>query len=438
MDKQPAIIDIRTPRARPKAVKLTPQQERLWSDTRVALLWEAPAFSHIFYTMLDTLGSEHVALFTADVPIAATDGTGLLLNPETFFQFNLKERVFIVAHEIMHCIFNHCAIGFQMAMRGKVAYPDGLELEYNDKMMNVALDLVINDGLIESKTGQFNKSWLHDPKIATNKDSGTEAYRKIYEQQKGGKGGGKPPPMGGGGQGFDEHLAPGTSQGKDGVTASQQRNEAEWQTALSQAMNAAKAQGKLPANLERMFGDILNPTVDWREKIQSLFARKVGAGTYDWRKPDRHFITRDIYAPARSGFGAGTVIVGVDTSGSIGPKELDMFFAEMAGILEDVRPRQLLVVWCDAQIGRVDECDEPGDLNHVRSLGAPGGGGTSFIPVFEYAASLGSEIDALVYLTDGMGTFPDVAPSYPVIWGSIYPQSQYPFGDVVDIPIQHT
>lgn len=49
---------------------------------------------------------------------------------------------------------------------------------------------------------------------------------------------------------------------------------------------------------------------------------------------------------------------------------------------------------------------------------------------------MGLEPDALVYLTDGHGTFPTQAPSYPVLWGNITPNYKYPFGDVVDIPLQ--
>ena len=202
-------------------------------------------------------------------------------------------------------------------------------------------------------------------------------------------------------------------------------------------MNSAKVQGKLPASLDRMFGELLTPAVDWREKIQALFARKVGSGSYNWRRPDRRLIVRDIYAPGRSGFGAGTVVVAVDTSGSIGERELDMFFAEMSGILEDVRPRQLLVMWCDAKVHRIDECEEAMDLNHIRAKGAPGGGGTSFVPVFDKIAEMGLEPDALVYLTDGYGYFPKPS-AYSVIWGNISAPGSvnYPFGDVVDVPKQ--
>ena len=428
---------------------LTPQQERLWSDTRAALIWHCPAFSHIFYTLLQNTGNKDNAVFTLDdeiCPIAATDGSNLILNtgPNGFFRFNLNQRVFISAHEIMHCILNHCVLGHGWKMQGKVSYPDGTTLEYNDSMMNAAMDYVINAILMESRVGQFptdaagKQLGLYDPNIATSKDNVLDTYRKIYEDQKGKGGGGKGQGQGQGqgGGGFDKHLAPGTSTGKDAQTASSERNQAAWDTEIASANAIAKAQGKLPAELARVFETILTPQVDWREKIQALFARKVGSGSFDWRRPDRRLITRDIYAPGRSGFGAGTVVVGIDTSGSIGARELDMFMAEMSGILEDVRPKRLVVMWCDAKVHRVDECEDASDLTHIRAKGAPGGGGTAFEPVFDKITELGLQPEALVYLTDGMGSFPRAEPNYPVIWGNIYPSSKYPWGDVVDVPVQ--
>lgn len=416
---------------------LTSQQEDAWSKTRVALLWHCPAFAHIFYSLLNKRGSKHVAVFTKDAsvcPIAATDGNNILINPDTFFQFNLDQRIFIVAHEILHCVWNHLVLMHQFKNRGKIAYPDGKTLPYEHQLMNVATDLVINDLLISSGIGAMpekggQKVGLHDPAIATGNDSAIDAYRKVYKDN----------PKGGypGGKGFDSHLAPGQADGQDPTQAAQDRNPTEWKTQVAAAMNAAKVQGKLPAALERAFAEILDPQVDWREKIRGFFARKVGTGGYDWRRPDRRLISRKedpIISPGRSGFGAGTVVVGADTSGSIGDKELNMFFAEVAGILEDVRPKRLVIVWCDAKVQRVDDVEEPSDLNVLRHKGAPGGGGTSFIPVFDYIRENDLEPDALVYLTDGLGSFPGAPPSFPVIWGNIYPNAQYPFGEVVDIP----
>jgi predicted metal-dependent peptidase len=409
---------------------ITPQQARAWEETRVALLWQCPAFTHVMYTMMDKAGSEHIAVFTPDIPIAATDGETLLLNPETFFKYNLPERVFIVAHEIMHCILNHCILNRQFTRAGKVGYKDGSSLPYDAEMMNVATDLVINSLLKESKIGQFNADWLLDEKIATGKDAAIDVYAKIYKQQQGKGGSGQK------GKSFDEHLTPGSGTGKDEHTATTARNDQEWQTAVTAGVNAAKAQGKLPAGLAVFFDQVLNPEVPWADKVQAFFARKVGSGSYDWRRADRRLIMRDIYAPGRSGHGAGTVVVAVDTSGSIIADKglMDRFMGELSGILEEVRPKRMLVMWIDADVHTVDEVEEAGE---IRSLKPKGGGGTDFAPAFKWLDDKHIVPDALVYLTDGYGSFPQHAPSYPVLWGNTSPQlteGHYPFGEVVTVP----
>jgi predicted metal-dependent peptidase len=230
-------------------------------------------------------------------------------------------------------------------------------------------------------------------------------------------------------------MKPGASKGKEPQTAAKERNQAEWDMHIAAAANLQRLQGKMPAGLERVFQEVLVPAVDWKDKIRALFARKLGTGSYDWKKPDRRLIVRDIYTPARSGYGAGTVVVGVDTSGSISSKEVDMFLAEVGGILEDVKPRELHLCWCDAALHRTDICDSPSDLYVIRAKGAPGGGGTSFKPVFDYVADNDLRPDCIVYLTDGHGDFPSYKPECPMIWASI-DKKEYPWGDVVMIPKQ--
>lgn len=426
-------------------IDLTPEQEKKWEDTRAALIWHCPAFTHIFYTMMHKNSGKHVALFVpkeneAGIPIAATDGSNIIIVPEEFFKLTLSERIFVVAHEIAHGIFGHVEMTFKMSMAGKVCYPDGKELGYDAETMNKAMDYVINDMLVESRIGTYNSDWLHDTTIATHQDSVLTAYRRIYQEQKKGGGGGQGQGSGTGGsgkgnqKGFDKHLKPGSTTGQDPAQAAAGRNDVEWKTAIAGAIASARAQGKLPAALDRALSDAIEPQIDWKDKIIGFFSRKPGGGTYDWRKPDRRLVTRNIIAPGRSGFGAGPVVCAIDTSGSVGQKELDLFFGELYGILDDVRPTKIFLMFCDAKVHRVDEVEDTSDLLDIRKQGAPGGGGTSFIPVFDKIAEMGIEPDALVYLTDGMGSFPRTAPSYPVLWGNIYPASKYPWGEVVDVP----
>jgi predicted metal-dependent peptidase len=404
---------------------------RKWIETRSALLWRAPAFTHILFSMLNPTKGELAALFTTEVPIAATDGSNLILNPETFFKLKLDERVFVVAHEILHCVFNHCIVTMPMKRSGKVKYPDGTELPYNHQLMNAAMDYVINDTLVHDNVGRMptdidgNQVGLHDPTIADRNTSFVDSYRKLYEDLE--ENGGTAP------GGFDVLLEPGSGQGQDPSQAAQQRSQTEWDTAVAAALAAAKLQGKLGSNLERLLSEIVDPTVPWQDHIRATLARRIGGGGYDWRKPDRRLIQRDIYAPQRSGNGCGTLVVGCDTSGSIGQPELNAFFAEMRGILDDLRPEQVHIVWCDAKVHKVDTVD---DAMEIDALKPHGGGGTDFRPVFEWIDNEAGAIDGLIYLTDGLGSFPDQPPSYPVIWGDIYGSAKFPWGDVVHVDVK--
>lgn len=424
-------------------VELAGSQVRAWDQTRAKVMNGAPAFTHILYSMLNPRRPDQKAIFTKDVPTAATDGLYLILNPDTFFNYTLPERGFIVVHEILHCMFNHAAFFQAARIRGKVSFTDGTSLPYEENCMQHAADYVINDMIAQAiqEKDKFEgfalpKTVLHDPKLITCRDSLPDAYRKLYKSN-------KKPPSDDAGQGagnepgsFDVVLKPGTSEGKHSAVAAQERNDGQWKTTISAAMAAAKVMGKLPQSFSRAFEEILEPQVSWQDYIRGFFRRKMGGGSYNFRRPDRRLITRDphIYAPSRAGFGAEHVVVAVDTSGSVTEKELALFFPEIAGILEDVKPAQLTVIWCDAKVHRVDQPDDVSDLIQLRAKGAPGGGGTSFVPVFKHVKEMGVKPDALVYLTDGMGEFPREEPGYPVLWGSIYPASKYPWGEVIDMP----
>ena len=380
------------------------------------------------------------------MPIAATDGKIIFLNPAEFCKHSVAERVFIIAHEVMHGVFDHCGLTYRLSQSKRVSYADGKVLPWSADAMNMAEDYVINAMLIHGGVGAYNKNWLYRDDLSEQGDeSAIDIYRKLWEEAgkpKGeassgnspGKGG--QPGKGGGQQSFDQHLDPGAGKGQEPFSADQARDSHQWRQSVAQAAQAARTMGKLPAGFERVIGDILEPPVDWKEHIQGFLARTLGNGGYDWSRLDRRFVVRapdPIGVPSRSGFGCGTVVVGVDTSGSIGEKQLALFFGCMSGILSDVRPRRLVVMWCDAKVHRVDEVESAEDMDELRHRGAPGGGGTSFVPVFDEIASMGLEPEALVYLTDMLGTFPAKAPSYPVLWAKIY-DAPAPWGDELRLP----
>ena len=56
--------------------------------------------------------------------------------------------------------------------------------------------------------------------------------------------------------------------------------------------------------------------------------------------------------------------------------------------------------------------------------------GTDFRPCFRWLEEKGIYPQTMVFLTDLWGTFPDDAPSYPVIWASTATRP-VPFGQVI-------
>src|SRR5262245_47081019 len=164
-------------------VELNSQQKRQWSETLAAVNWIAPGFTHLLYTMLNKRDDSQVACFTEAIPCAAaTDGSQLIFKPSEFFKLTLMERVFAVCHEISHCVGDHCGMGYTMKKRGEI-YCGNKKLKYDPMHANIVQDYIINDMLIESQFGTYNKAWLHDTNIATYKDDWVEVYFKTWRKR---------------------------------------------------------------------------------------------------------------------------------------------------------------------------------------------------------------------------------------------------------------
>lgn len=452
-------------------VELTADQKRKWEEVCSLMAWVAPGFRHIWYKLLVNHDGQYSAVFTKLVPVAATDQKNILLNPDTFFAMGLPECVYVLCHEVLHNVYNDVDAIRTWTADEKVRLPNGKSVDFEEGFMQQAMDYRSNALLTDSKMGRIpiatpkliealkkngvppdqcpkdgeQFGWM-DKNIATAEASVVDVYSKIYKKKPSDKPGDKQGKAGGSGQGgggpgkqgFDKILPPGTSTGQDPHTASQDRNPQQWATELMVAkhLEQEKSQGNMPGALTRMFEELLTPQIPWQEHIRGFVARRLGSGGYDYRRPDRRLIVRDIYAPSRSGYGCNWLVVGGDGSGSIGQPEMDTYFAETGGILDGLRPRRLTVIWWDTKIGQIDELTDTADLAEVRRKGVANvGGGSDSRPLFDWIeqeAGFGQQPDALICFTDAHIMFPPHAPSYPVVWG-VTTDQECPFGEVVRI-----
>lgn len=345
----------------------------------------------------------------------STDGMTLKYNPKEIADMPLSKVQGGIAHTVMHpAMMHHTRRGARDI--GK---------------WNKACDYSINS--ILSKAG-FD---LPEGKYVNNAYEGMSAehlYTILPDEPKDDKGGGS----GGGGGGDSGGDQPDNDPGGDGgvedspnstnnnASQSQQNHEeAEWKQALAQAAHVAKQAGALPAGIERMISELLEPILPWKNILKRFMTEKCN-DDFSWRRGNRRFLAQGLYLPSRvSDDAMGTMVVAIDTSGSIGQKELDEFGGEIADIHKEVRPQRLIVIYCDAKVNHVDEFG-PDDELHFK---LHGGGGTDFRPPFKWLDEQKVQPRAFAYLTDGYGPFPEREPDFPTIWCINNTQVTPPYGE---------
>ena len=413
------------------------------------------------YPYLGSLASSDMVRYHVvtggDIPVAATDGPNVFVNGDKggFFDYSYREQIFILGHETLHraredVSMMHVYRSQQFVPVPKSAKaPDGT-LDFKEEVAQRALDCIINNALVEDRIGDKPANAQMHPKITWQTPFG-EAYEILYredEQQGGGsgQGGGTGQP----GQGASDVLQPGQggdpdSEGMGDDSPSQEnptqaaqklaQQHGEMGVAIRRAQNMARSIGQ-GSSITEMMLDLANaPQVDWRQYISGFLSRSAGNSAYDFSRPQRKplLLEEPYFVPSRGGFGVNHLVVVMDTSGSIGIPQQRVFLGATASAVSDLRPKEFTIIFCDSRIQRVDQ--EVDVDQGFGNYNIPKGGGTSFIPPFEWIeANLAEKPDGVIYLTDLYGPAPTQAPGYPVLWACITDEKG-PWGETVHVPI---
>lgn len=357
----------------------------------------------------------------------AVDGVHLFYWPPFVQSLSDPERTGVIAHEVHHCCYKH------MTRRG----------HRNPLRWNWAGDYVINDDLLKAGF-TLPKMRLHDPKYAGM--STEEVYERlpepptIYVIGSGKGGGGK-----NGDQNGQEGLAEGADKGRcggvlDAAPASNkveaQRVEQEWDGNVRMAAAIAKRQngGTLPGFLERIAGVLAKPKINWRDRLRDFVDGNMSVD-YTWQRPNRRFVHTGLTLPGTYQDALHHLLFFADVSGSITPDILQAYGGEVQSTLDEGVADKVTTLFFDATIQKIDEYTA-GD---VLDLKTPGGGGTDFRPMMEWASKEAQDASCIVVLTDMLPCSWDIPdPGVPVLWGAYLPEEHLktikpPYGDILHI-----
>jgi predicted metal-dependent peptidase len=195
-------------------------------------------------------------------------------------------------------------------------------------------------------------------------------------------------------------------------------DEQDWDEINASAQQHANRRGNVPAGLE----DVLKPSqqnkIDWKKYIHQVVRENIPSG-YKWDRPSAATMGNPNipYLPGRDKNEKLSVIVAVDTSGSVSDELLRIFLGEVAGIVSQNSQCDLVLLFHDAEVQKVEEYSSP-SRNEFDQVEIAGRGGTNHVPVFEYiqenymSGNYRTDPTVVINLTDGRTQTPEI-PDWP-------------------------
>ena len=416
-------------------------------------------------------------------PTAATDFKHMYYNRDFIGRCTLEETKFVIAHEVMHNVYDHCS----------------RTVGLDPQLANQAQDYVINLELKDLAIGAFPSSQtMMDPKfvefIMKHDPAGYKKYKKEFAGEPGvlceekyrgmaseevyailkkdgdedGDNKGKSShdmhmePNSGPGEGEGEGEdcgdcgGSGKGDGKNGecescdgsgkdnsgkngpVKMTQEELDRIPDEMRKAVMDAAKvaesadgSAGNVPLGVKQLIDEWTDSKIDWREYLNNVVQSTLKSD-YTWMRQSRKSRSTIYYLPAMDNDDMVSVDIAIDTSGSMSNQMLRDIMGEVKGIMEQFADFRLRA-WCfDTKTYKIHEYG-PDTIDEIGDFQLEGGGGTMFECNWEMMMEEELIPDQLIVATDGQpcGGWGDEFWCPTVFLIHTYPEQEAPFGETV-------
>ena len=364
---------------------------------------------------------------------AYTDGYKIAFSPTFMDDLSDSELDFVLMHEILHVVLQHC-------MRGK-------NLQHT--RYNIACDIVVNSNILASNSFNLKSITLskygESMHIAPNKNEGylhtaEEVYAMLPEdksirQEKSlsgiGEGDGEEKNGAGGyelgrakkklgkyREGFDSHEEWPQLEESDTLLRDVWVKRLRDAEATISIIDRQNGRGTIPACAKRLLKDLRKPRLNWRVMLSDFIQTEIN--DYSFSPPDRRFSDSDFFLPDfnESEEKIENILFMIDSSGSMSDKDISDAYSELCGALAQFDGK------LSGYVGFFDACIyEPTPfykVNDILEAKPLGGGGTDFQIIFEYINQhmMSNPPSCVIILTDGFAPYPNesLAMGIPVLW----------------------
>ena len=364
---------------------------------RVGLLLRHPFFGNM---------ATRLRIMAADdwLPTAAVDGRNLYYNTQFFNAMNNKEIEFVIAHEILHMVFDH------------LGRRDWHGADRNPMLYNIAADYIVNNTLVRDRIGTspsivdcfqdfkyegWTSEEVYEELFKEAKKNGDEFLKELGEM-------------------LDEHLdMNGDNEGEDDGDPQEEKDvngnsvskkkpkfskedikqikDQIKENVLSSAQAAGA--GNVPAGVERMIRELTEPKMNWRELLRQQIQSTIKSD-YTFMRPSRKGWHTGAVLPGMNFDETIDVCIALDMSGSIGNAQAADFLGEVKGIMDEYKDYKIKI-WCfDTEVYGEDDFSAD-DGREITDYEIKGGGGTDFMANWRYMHENNIQPKKFLMFTDG-------------------------------------
>jgi predicted metal-dependent peptidase len=350
---------------------------------------------------------------------AAVDGRKLYYNTQFFNAMNNKEVEFVIAHEILHMVYDHL----------------GRREDRNPMLYNIAADYIVNNLLVRDRIGSTPKvvdcyqdfkyeGWsseaVYDDLFKQAQKNGEEFLKQLGEM-------------------LDEHLdlegdgdedREGNGKGRPKYSKAElDQIRDEIKEAMISAAQSAGA-GNVPAGVARLIKEMTEPKMNWRELIRQQIQSTI-KNDFTFQRPSRKGWHTGAILPGQTFEDTIDIAVGLDMSGSIGNAQAADFLSEIKGIMEEFKDYQIKL-WCfDTRVYNEQDFSSTGGED-LLDYEIKGGGGTDFNANWAYMKDNDIQPKKFIMFTDGYPWDswgdPDYCETVFIIHGHPNKNLEAPFG----------
>jgi len=330
-----------------------------------------------------------------------SNGVRFIYNPTYIESLTIDELFFILSNCVMHHILAHS------------------ERKLNRKgvLWQLATDYAINNMLVKNKLklpkgANFNKEYknmyseeiyeiLKSEFIQENSTSSFDDINKLenFIQDKGG----------------DSSIF--KNFGK-----MEEKTEDEWDYAATLAKEVGNKNSSTPLGLDRFAKKMKANDVDWKFELYNAINRHM-RNNYAFMPPNKKHMYRGVALPSLAS-DTLSLVVAIDTSGSINEALLGGFVAEFKSIMQNFPAVSIELLIADAKVHSHHSFMGGEELDFPLK----GGGGTDYRPTFDYIEANIPMSSMVLYFTDGEGIFPRIPPACEVLWALSQNKNKIPFG----------